>query len=149
MQVRSLGQEDPLEEGMTTHSSILAWRTRTEEPGGLRSQSWTRPQGLSMHTPLCVAERAPWVSVVDYVYLIFKLISYFLGCAGSLPCCTRASLCGGLSCCRACAFGLRSSALAVPGLSSSEVCGIFLNQRLNPCIGRWVLNHWTTREVPV
>ena len=26
-QVKSLGQEDPLEEGMTTHSSILAWRT--------------------------------------------------------------------------------------------------------------------------
>ena len=26
MQVRSLGQEDPLEEGMTTHSRILAWR---------------------------------------------------------------------------------------------------------------------------
>ena len=26
MQVRSLGQEDPLEEGMATHSSILAWR---------------------------------------------------------------------------------------------------------------------------
>ena len=36
--VRSLGQEDPLEEGMETHSSILAWRiTRTEEPGGLQS----------------------------------------------------------------------------------------------------------------
>ena len=32
------GQEDPLEEGMATHSSILAWRTpRTEEPGGLQS----------------------------------------------------------------------------------------------------------------
>ena len=31
-------QEDPLEEGMTTHSSILAWRIPwTEEPGGLRS----------------------------------------------------------------------------------------------------------------
>ena len=44
---------------MTTHSGILAWRTWTEEPGGLGSQSWTRPQGLSMHTPLCVAERAP------------------------------------------------------------------------------------------
>ena len=26
MQIRSLGQEDPLEEGMTTHSSIIAWR---------------------------------------------------------------------------------------------------------------------------
>ena len=36
--VRFLGQEDPLEEGMTTHSSILAWRIPwTEEPGGLQS----------------------------------------------------------------------------------------------------------------
>ena len=36
--VRSLGQEDPLEEGMATHSSILAWRIPwTEEPGGLQS----------------------------------------------------------------------------------------------------------------
>ena len=32
-----LGQEDPLEEGMATHPSILAWRMpRTEEPGGLQ-----------------------------------------------------------------------------------------------------------------
>ena len=32
--VRSLGREDPLEEGMATHSSILAWRIPwTEEPG--------------------------------------------------------------------------------------------------------------------
>ena len=34
--VLSLGQEDPLEKGMATHSSILAWRIPcTEEPGGL------------------------------------------------------------------------------------------------------------------
>ena len=34
--VRFLGQEDPLEEGMAAHSSILAWRIPwTEEPGGL------------------------------------------------------------------------------------------------------------------
>ena len=34
--LRSLGREDPLEEGMATHSSILAWRIPwTEEPGGL------------------------------------------------------------------------------------------------------------------
>ena len=34
--VRSLGQGDPLEKGMATHSSILAWRIPwTEEPGGL------------------------------------------------------------------------------------------------------------------
>ena len=36
--VQSLGWEDPLEKGMATHSSILAWRIpRTEEPGGLVS----------------------------------------------------------------------------------------------------------------
>ena len=35
-EVRSLGQEDPLEEGMATHSSALTWRIPwTEEPGGL------------------------------------------------------------------------------------------------------------------
>ena len=35
--VRSLGQEDPLEEGMATHSSVLAWRIPwTEEPGRLQ-----------------------------------------------------------------------------------------------------------------
>ena len=35
MQVPSLGQEDPLEEGMATHSSILTWRVPwTEEPVG-------------------------------------------------------------------------------------------------------------------
>ena len=34
-QVQSLGQEDPLEEEMATHSSILAWRIPGEEIGGL------------------------------------------------------------------------------------------------------------------
>ena len=38
--VRSLGWEDPLEKGMATHSSVLAWRIPwTEEPGGLYD-SW-------------------------------------------------------------------------------------------------------------
>ena len=37
-QVRSLGQEDPLEEGIASYSSILAWRISwTEEPGRLQS----------------------------------------------------------------------------------------------------------------
>ena len=37
-QVQSLGQEEPLEKGMTTHSSILAWKIPwTEDPGGLQS----------------------------------------------------------------------------------------------------------------
>ena len=57
MQIRSLGQKDLLEEGMATHSSILAWRIPwTEEPGGLQTMGsqrvvydwidWTRT-----HTP--------------------------------------------------------------------------------------------------
>ena len=38
MWVRSLGREDPLEEGMATHSSIPAWRIPwTEQPAGLQS----------------------------------------------------------------------------------------------------------------
>ena len=42
-EVPSLGQEDPLEEGMATHSSILAWRIPwTEEPGRLQSVGWKR-----------------------------------------------------------------------------------------------------------
>ena len=41
--VRSLGQEDPLEKEMATHSSILAWEIpRTEEPGGLQSMGSQR-----------------------------------------------------------------------------------------------------------
>ena len=36
--VQSLGREDPLEEGMATHSNILAWETLwTEEPSGMES----------------------------------------------------------------------------------------------------------------
>ena len=42
-QVQSLGQEDPLEKGMATHSSILAWRIPwTEEPGRLQSMGSQR-----------------------------------------------------------------------------------------------------------
>ena len=46
--VRYMGREDPLEKGMATHSSILAWRiTGTEEPGGATAhgvaKSRTRP----------------------------------------------------------------------------------------------------------
>ena len=42
-QVRSLSQEDPLEKGMATHSSILVWRISwTEETGGLQSMGLQR-----------------------------------------------------------------------------------------------------------
>ena len=42
-QAQSLGWEGPLEKGIVTHSSILAWRTPwTEEPGGLQSKELQR-----------------------------------------------------------------------------------------------------------
>ena len=42
-QVQSLGQEDPLEKGMATHSSTLAWKIPwVEEPGRLQSMGWRR-----------------------------------------------------------------------------------------------------------
>ena len=52
--VPSLGWEDPLEEEMATHSTILAWEIPwTEKPGGLLShgvtKSQTRPKRLSTH----------------------------------------------------------------------------------------------------
>ena len=44
-QVQPLGWEDPLDNGMATHSSILAWRIPwTEEPGGLESKLDTTEQ---------------------------------------------------------------------------------------------------------
>ena len=58
--VRSRGQEDPLEEGKATHSSILAWRIPwTEEPGWAAvhgvTQSWTRRSGFHFHSALATA----------------------------------------------------------------------------------------------
>ena len=60
MQARHLGQEDPLEEGMATHSSILAWRIPwTEELGRLQSMGLQRVRhewrGL-VHTHFYVLE---------------------------------------------------------------------------------------------
>ena len=59
--VQSLGLEDPLEKGMATHSSILAWRIPgTEEPGGLQSMGLQRVgHNLAVN---CIFDTA-WVSI--------------------------------------------------------------------------------------
>ena len=55
MRVRSLGREDPLEEGMTAHSGILAWRIAwTEEPGGFQSTGSQRSDTTALLTLSCV-----------------------------------------------------------------------------------------------
>ena len=59
MQVRSLGQEDPLEEGMATHFNVLAWRIPwIEKPGGLQSMgrkeldTTEMTEHTCMHSPI-------------------------------------------------------------------------------------------------
>ena len=59
IQIQSLGQEDPLEEGMATNSSILAWRIPwTEKTGGVQSMGLQRvgrnwvTKSASTHTPM-------------------------------------------------------------------------------------------------
>ena len=50
--IPSLGREDPLEKGMATHSSILAWRIpRTEEPGRLQSMGSQKEDTSEWLTP--------------------------------------------------------------------------------------------------
>ena len=59
--VLSLGQEDPLEKEMATHSSILAWRIPwTEEPGGLQ---FTGSQRVGHD----------WVTSLTYLFKCFNL----------------------------------------------------------------------------
>ena len=66
--VRSLGWEDPLEEGMATHSSILAWGLPwTEEPGGLQSvteATKARTEGASASVLGLKAGLAAWASLL-------------------------------------------------------------------------------------
>ena len=57
-QDQSRGQEDPLEKGMATHSSILAWRFPwTEEPGRLQSMGLRRVRHDSAHMPGTVQQK--------------------------------------------------------------------------------------------
>ena len=58
MQIQSLGQEDPLEEGMAAHSSVVAWRIPwTEEPGGLWSIGSQRVRHTGGSPPLPLSEK--------------------------------------------------------------------------------------------
>ena len=74
MRVRSLGQEDPLEEGMATLSSILAWRPWTEEPGGLWSlglqrigHDWRDLACMSAPVGLDTLGRKAWMQLNSWV----------------------------------------------------------------------------------
>ena len=78
MRVRSLGWEDPLEEGMATQSSILAWRIPwTEEPGELQSMGCKEPDTTEaaefkhVHVSTTPAPAMCSVSLFFSVWLLF------------------------------------------------------------------------------
>ena len=74
--VQSLGQEDPLERGMVTHSSILAWRIPwTEEPGGLQSMGLQRV-GHDWETN---THTQKYTGIQDFFSYISNLDYYFMG----------------------------------------------------------------------
>ena len=69
-QVRSLGQEDPLEKEMAIHSSILAWEIPwTEEPGGLQSMGSQRV-GLDWATSLSLQPQTYYVPDVCLTHIL-------------------------------------------------------------------------------
>ena len=90
LQVQSLDQEDPLEEEMATHSSILAWRIPwTDEPGrlqsmGLQSRTWLKL--LSMHKQGPLDPKAFWSKFLLYpdCRLYGSLSYHSLNAAGTL-----------------------------------------------------------------
>ena len=107
-----------------------------------------------------------WVFLKIFYLIIFDCSGSSLSCGlsssfceqGLLSSCdVQASHFGGFSCCRAQALGAwaqqlqrLSTVVVAHGSSCSETCGIFLVRDGThvPCIGRWILNHWTTREAP-
>ena len=79
-QVWSLGQEDPLEKEMASHSRILAWRIPwTEQPGGLQSMGWQRTElaeATDTHTyMLCTHKQLYQMTVLRY-WGIERLLAY-------------------------------------------------------------------------
>ena len=84
--LQALGWEDPLEKGMATHSSILAWEIpRTEELGEL-CYGYT----LTLYSKSIIIPKLPWSSkesdTTDQLELKFSFLStfiYIFACAGS------------------------------------------------------------------
>ena len=137
MQVQFLGEEDPPEEGMAIHSSILAWRiSQTEEPGELQSIGLQRV-------------RHGWSNgVLTHVYsntiksIFHKHFHNFL-MLFPLP---RKTLFHLRSLCEFQARILEWVALS-PCRESSR-CKDWTHVSFVPCTVRWILYHCTTWEAP-
>ena len=77
MWVQSLGQEDPLEEGMATHSRILAWRIPcTEEPARLQSIGSDKESGMTERTQHAHTHNLISSPLFSYIILISYSYDY-------------------------------------------------------------------------
>ena len=75
--VQSLGQEDLLEKGMATYSSVLAWRIPgTEDPGGLQSMESQNESDMIEHLTLSFCSRLKWPFFVILVIERWSLILF-------------------------------------------------------------------------
>ena len=80
--VRSLGQEDPLEKGMATHSSILAWRIPwTEEAGGLQSMG---SQRVGHNWAINTTTNTPAASFHVFAFIISVFIVFLVWISNGL-----------------------------------------------------------------
>ena len=69
MWIRFLSQEDPLEEGMVTHSSILAWRIPlTEEPGGYNPWGCKESDMIEVTEYACMQYSIMWLYHTLFIY---------------------------------------------------------------------------------
>ena len=74
--VQPLGREDPLEKGMATHSSILAWKSPwTEEPSKLQSMEWQRVghNWLSVHACTHTHTHTHTGLIIPWLYFLFSV----------------------------------------------------------------------------
>ena len=83
MQVQPLGGEDPLEEGMTTHSSMLAWRIpRTEEPGGLQCMvlqrvrdNWATKHSTAQYSIVYIISHLLYAFILCWTLRLFHVLA--------------------------------------------------------------------------
>ena len=168
-QVWSLGWEDPLEKGMATHSSILAWRILwIEEPGGLQSMGSQRVRHdwvTNAHTKYKYSHFEGCGTLLVFKKIFLK-INLFLTVLGLCCFAWTFSSCGEEGCsllwcegislwCLPLLWGSSSTAQGLQWLCAWAVTlrhvGSYLtrDQTHVSCVGSQILNHWTTREAPL
>ena len=129
-----LGWKDPLEKGKGYPLQFSGLENSMDCPWGRKESNTT--ERLLLYYVMALKKKYYWL-----LWVFFTVCGLFSSCRewGLL------SSGGGFSCCGAWALGYTGSAVVVHGHVGSSQIG---DQTNVLCIARWLLNHWTTREVP-